>query len=58
MAYRLTHPDSTQAIEVDASMVSTYTSQGWETAPTAKDPEPDPAPVVTVLDAPKKPAKK
>ena len=57
MAYRLTHPDSTQAIEVDASMVSTYTSQGWETAPTAPEPPAPAEPVVTDLE-PKKPAKK
>lgn len=41
MAYKLTHPNSKQEIEVDAEMVATYTTQGWETAPTAKDhPEP------------------
>lgn len=57
MAYRLTHPNSKQEIEVDASMVATYKTQGWETAPTAKDPEPPTEPVVT--DAtPEKPAKK
>lgn len=38
MAYKLTHPQSKQEIEVDASMVATYESQGWETAPTAKTP--------------------
>lgn len=26
----LTHPDSKQEIDVDASMVPTYQSQGWE----------------------------
>ena len=41
MAYRLTHPDSKQEIEVDAASVATYESQGWETAPTAKAPEVD-----------------
>jgi hypothetical protein len=39
MAYKMTHPDSDQAIEVDASAVATYETQGWETAPTAKAPE-------------------
>lgn len=38
MAYKLTHPESDLEIEVDASMVATYVSQGWETAPTAKTP--------------------
>ena len=41
MAYKLTHPDSPQTLEVDASSVAMYQSQGWETAPTAKDPEPE-----------------
>lgn len=41
MAFKLTHPDSTQEIEVDAEMVAAYTTQGWEAVPTAKDhPEP------------------
>lgn len=38
MAYKLTHPDSTTEIEVRADSVETYTSQGWETKPTAKTP--------------------
>ena len=38
MAYKMTHPDSDQTIEVDKSAVATYESQGWETAPTAKTP--------------------
>jgi hypothetical protein len=41
MAYKMTHPDSDLAIEVDASAVATYESQGWETAPTAKAPASD-----------------
>lgn len=40
MAYKLTHPDSKQEIEVDADKVAIYESQGWETKPTAKAPEP------------------
>lgn len=38
MAYEMTHPNSDQTIEVDASSVATYESQGWTTAPTAKTP--------------------
>ena len=38
MAYKLTHPDSSLEIEVEAEQVATYESQGWETAPTAKTP--------------------
>lgn len=40
MAYKLTHPESDQTIEARADMVEMYKSQGWETAPTANDPEP------------------
>lgn len=40
MAYRLTHPDSDQEIEVDAEQVSLYTSQGWRTKPSAPKPKP------------------
>ena len=40
MAFKMTHPDSTSEIKVDADRVEMYRSQGWETAPTAKDPEP------------------
>lgn len=38
MAYKMTHPDSDQEIEVNAEQVAMYESQGWETAPTAKPP--------------------
>lgn len=38
MAYRLTHPDSDQEIEVAKEQVPLYTSQGWETKPGAKHP--------------------
>lgn len=38
MAYKLSHPDSKTEIEVRADQVETYTSQGWETKPTAKTP--------------------
>lgn len=38
MGYKLTHPDSKQEIEVDASVLETYQSQGWETAPQANPP--------------------
>lgn len=38
MAYKLTHPESDQEIEVEASSVATYESQGWETAPNVKSP--------------------
>lgn len=41
MAYRLTHPDSEQEIEVDAESVANYVSQGWETKPNAKPPVED-----------------
>lgn len=34
MAYKLTHPESKQEIEVEADQVSTYESQGWEEVPT------------------------
>ena len=40
MSHKLTHPESDQTIEVEADRVEMYRSQGWETAPTAKDPEP------------------
>ena len=40
MAYKMTHPDSKRRIDVNADQVAMYQSQGWETAPTAKDPEP------------------
>lgn len=38
MAYKLTHPESGQTIEVAKDMVAVYETQGWETAPTAKTP--------------------
>ena len=38
MAYKLTHPDSSVEIEVSASAVAAYESQGWETSPNAKPP--------------------
>ena len=41
MAYKLTHPDSTTEIEVNADHVAMYESQGWETKPTAKAPDAD-----------------
>ena len=44
MSYKLTHPESDQTIEVEADMVATYETQGWERAKTAKDPEPEKAP--------------
>lgn len=43
MAYKMTHPNSKQEIEVDASLVANYESQGWQTAPTAKNPPADDA---------------
>ena len=44
MAYRLTHPHSDLEIQVEAEMVPTYESQGWQTKPTAKPVEkPKPA---------------
>jgi hypothetical protein len=61
MSFKLTHPDSSQEIEVDAKQVPLYLAQGWETKPGAKAPEiPDQAPVVTVLAeaAPAEPKKK
>lgn len=41
MAYKLTHPDSDLTIESEAEQVPMYLSQGWETRPGAKPPEPD-----------------
>lgn len=41
MAYHLTHPDSDLEIEVTAEQVPLYTSQGWQTKPTAKPVETD-----------------
>ena len=41
MAYKLTHADTTTEIEVEAEMVATYVTQGWETKPTAKAPDAD-----------------
>lgn len=38
MAYNLTHPDSTQEIEVDAESVPNYLAQGWQTKPGAREP--------------------
>lgn len=38
MPYKMTHPASSQEIEVDASAVAIYETQGWETSPTAKPP--------------------
>jgi hypothetical protein len=38
MAYKMTHPDSDQTIEVHADQVANYESQGWVTAPNAKKP--------------------
>lgn len=40
MAYKLTHPDADQEIEVSADMVAMYETQGWETKPNAKPPAP------------------
>lgn len=37
MAYKMTHPDGGE-IEVDASAVAVYESQGWQTSPKAKPP--------------------
>jgi hypothetical protein len=33
MAFKMTHPDSKQEIQVDAENVAVFESQGWETAP-------------------------
>ena len=41
MAYKMTHPDSDLTVEAATDQVAMYESQGWETAPTAKAPEPD-----------------
>lgn len=38
MSYKLTHPEGGE-IEVDASAVANYETQGWETSPTAKSVE-------------------
>lgn len=38
MAYKMTHPDSSQEIEVEAGQVPVMESQGWETAPQANPP--------------------
>lgn len=39
MAFKLTHPDSSQEIEVDADQVPIYVRQGWETKPNVKPPK-------------------
>ena len=31
MAYKMTHPDSSQEIEVEKDQVANYETQGWET---------------------------
>lgn len=41
MAYKLTHPDSDLEIERERDDVPMYLSQGWETKPGVKAPEPD-----------------
>lgn len=33
---KLTHPDSTQAVEVDEAAADVYLSQGWTTQPTSR----------------------
>lgn len=38
MAFKLTHPDSEQEIEVDRDLVPMYLSQGWKTKPGVKPP--------------------
>jgi hypothetical protein len=38
MAFKMTHPDSKQEIQVDAENVAVFESQGWETAPNVKSP--------------------
>lgn len=39
MAYKMTHPETSDQIEVRADMVAMYESQGWEKSPNAKEPE-------------------
>lgn len=42
MAYRMTHPDAPEReIEVDASRVRDYMTQGWQTQPGAHLPSLD-----------------
>jgi hypothetical protein len=41
MAWKLTHPDSDQTIEVEADSVQVYVSQGWETVSGRTPPAPD-----------------
>lgn len=41
MAFKLTHPASGQEIERDADQVPMYLSQGWQTKPQARLPEPE-----------------
>lgn len=41
MAYKLSHPQSDQQIEVNADDLEPYLSQGWETKPGANLPNPD-----------------
>lgn len=40
MAYHLTHPDTDLEIERHADEVPMYLSQGWQTKPGARIPEP------------------
>lgn len=41
MAYKMTHPESSAEIEVEADRVQLYVDQGWQTKPTAKVPAGD-----------------
>ena len=41
MAFKLTHPDSEQEIEVSREQVPMYQTQGWQTKPNAQSPDPD-----------------
>ena len=41
MAFKLTHPDSEQEIEVSREQVPMYQTQGWQTKSGAKAPDPE-----------------
>lgn len=38
MAYKMTHPDSDQEIQVEKEQVQLYVDQGWQTKPNVKPP--------------------
>jgi hypothetical protein len=62
MAWKLTHPDSDQVVEVDADSVAVYLSQGWQTqsgrTPATAGDAPLPSVSVDITPLPDESAKK